>query len=150
LESDALVKWVIVRCPAPLAWQVFTAQLSRWWPLGGHSVFEDDGAQCRLEPSAGGRIYELSRDGAEALWGTVLICEPPRRLCFTWHPGRAPATAQHVTVLFHPSEGGTRLELRHEGWASLGPHAEAVKKQYAAGWEDILARYAAHANHCHP
>ena len=65
-------------------------------------------------------------------------------------PGRAPATAQHVTVLFHPSEGGTRLELRHEGWASLGPHAEAVKKQYAAGWEEILARFAAHANHCHP
>jgi uncharacterized protein YndB with AHSA1/START domain len=149
MESDALIKWVTLRCPAPLAFQLFTVQLSRWWPMGGHSVFEEPNAVCVIETEAGGRIYEVSRDGGQALWGRVVICEPGRRLCFTWHPGRTPTTAQYVTVIFHPSEGGTRLELRHEAWAALGPNAELVKRQYATGWEEILTRYASLANMNH-
>lgn len=146
--SDALTKWVTVRCAPPQAFQLFTTGFSRWWPLASQSVFEDDALHCLFEARAGGRVYEVSRQGGEALWGSVLLCEPPRRLAFTWHPGRPPMTAQEVTLHFHPSEGGTRLELNHLGWEYLGARAAEARHRYDTGWDDVLGRcFAACANH---
>lgn len=147
MDCQPLTKWVSVRSTPLQAFQLFTSGIARWWPMETHSVFEIATSRCVVESIAGGRIYEISEEGAEALWGEVLITEPGRRLCFSWHPGRSAVTAQHITVLFHPSEGGTRLELRHDGWASLGSHAEAVRRQYDTGWDQVLARFADRANH---
>lgn len=146
--GDALTRWVAVRCPPAQAFQLFTAGLGRWWPLASISVFEADASHCVLEGRAGGRVYEVSRTGGEALWGTVLLYEPPRRLTFSWHPGRPPTSAQEVSLIFHPSEGGTRVELNHHGWEFLGPRALETRRRYEGTWDELLGRcFADCANH---
>lgn len=147
MSSEALHKTAVVRCPPAVAYQHFTAGFSTWWPLATHSVFEDTSAHCAFEPHAGGRIFERARDGSEALWGTVLLVEPARRVLFTWHPGRSPVTAQEVTVQFLATPGGTRVELTHDGWHLLGPRAEAARASYETGWDAVLGvAFAACAN----
>ena len=60
-----------------------------------------------VEPQVGGRIFEEHVDGRRFQWGRVLEWEPPRRVKFTFHPSRDPATAQDVEVRFVPDGGGT-------------------------------------------
>lgn len=146
-SPTALRKLVIVRGSPAAAYHHFTAELAAWWPLHMQSVFEDDTLTCAFEARAGGRIYEVSKTGGEALWGLVLLAEPARRVLFSWFPGRTPITAQEVTVQFTSTEGGTRVELVHDQWATLGLRAEQTRKSYDSGWDVVLGRcYAEHAN----
>lgn len=138
MTLPALTKSVAVSCTPAEAYQVFTAGIAAWWPMKSHSVFGDDALTCFFEPWAAGRIYERSANGGDALWGTVLLAEPGRRVAFTWHPGRLPATAQEVRVHFVSSEGGTRVELEHVGWEALGERAADVRKTYETGWDEVL------------
>lgn len=145
-----LTKSVAVACAPAEAFSLFTHGMTSWWPLKNHSVFADDSLACVCEAQAGGRIYERSRGGAEALWGTVLLIEPVRRLIATWHPGRPPQTAQELRVTFVASEGGTRVELEHLAWEHLGARAEETRKTYECGWDEVLtACFGACANHLH-
>jgi uncharacterized protein YndB with AHSA1/START domain len=94
-----------------------------------------------LEGRIGGRFFERQEDGTEAVWGTVTAWEPPLRLAFTWHPGRAESTAQEVEVRFTPVDGGTRVELEHRGWEKLGERAEEARNEYDSGWDFVLGHY---------
>jgi uncharacterized protein YndB with AHSA1/START domain len=143
MALPAVTKSVAVSCPPGEAYLHFTAGLSSWWPLEHQSVFRADADSCVFEARAGGRIYERNQAGAEALWGTVLLVEPGRRVIFAWHPGRPPVTAQEVRVSFVASEGGTRLELEHLGWESLHERAEETRKTYETGWDVTLQAFAA-------
>lgn len=132
-----------------MSFQIFTAGIARWWPLASNSVFRDDAVMCVFEARAGGRIYERNKAGGEALWGTVLISEPGHRVVCAWHPGRSPTTAQELRILFVASQGGTRVELEHVGWETLGARAEETRALYDSGWDDVLGtHFAAAANHC--
>jgi uncharacterized protein YndB with AHSA1/START domain len=140
--SDLVVlKSVTVRCPAEEAFRVFSEGVATWWPLETHSVGERSAKTCVLEGRVGGRFFERQEDGGEELWGTVTAWEPPLRLAFTWHPGRAESTAQEVEVQFTPVDGGTRVELVHRGWEKLGERAEEARNEYDSGWEFVLGHY---------
>ncbi len=139
--SDLVVrKSVTVRCPADEAFRVFSEGVATWWPLETHSVGERSAKTCVLEGRVGGRFFERQEDGTEELWGTVTAWEPPQRLAFTWHPGRAESTAQEIEVRFTPVDGGTRVELEHGGWEKLGERAEEARKEYDSGWDFVLGR----------
>ena len=81
-----------------------------------------------FEPQVGGRIFEEHVDGRRFQWGRVLEWEPPRRVKFTFHPSRDPATAQDVEVRFVPDGGGTRLELVTTKWENWGPKAARARQ----------------------
>lgn len=85
-----LVKNVTVKAPPDAAFRRFTAEIGAWWPLGSHSVGGQDAETVTMEGRAGGRIVERIRGGRECVWGTVTAWDPPRRVAFTWHPGRRP------------------------------------------------------------
>jgi uncharacterized protein YndB with AHSA1/START domain len=141
-----VVKSVTVALPLEAAFRLFTDDASRWWPLTTHSVFGDAAASCRLEGQVGGRFYEVHRDGTQqAEWGRVLAWEPPRRVLFSFYPGRNPDTAQQVEVLFQPDAAGTRITLTHHGWEQLGQASEKLRAGYDEGWAFVLAQYAAAA-----
>ena len=141
----AIRKSVTVRVPVETAFQTFTAELGSWWPLASKSVGMDEAETVIIEPGAGGRVYECSKNGEEHPWGEVLAWEPPSRFAFSWHPGRAPETAQEVDVRFTSVEDGTRVDLEHRGWETLvGPRGE-VPGHFDSGWDEALASYVAHA-----
>jgi uncharacterized protein YndB with AHSA1/START domain len=144
-ESAAAVvirKSVEVAAPVETAFRVFTEQAGSWWPLATKSVGQDEAVDLVFEPRAGGRVYERVRNGQEHDWGEILAWEPPERLVFTWHPGRAAETSQEVEVGFAPSGEGTRLELEHRGWDRLVATADEIPEHYDSGWDEVLSRFA--------
>ncbi len=130
-----------VRVPRSVlqAFQLYTQGIATWWPLLTHSLNGANAASCTIEGRIGGRVFERSKFGRPLIWGTVLTWEPPRRLVFTWHPGRDPATAQEIEVTFHDAGGGaTIVETEHRGWERLGEEAAAIRQDYDRGWDHVL------------
>ena len=141
-----VLRSVVVGRPPEDAFRIFTERIGDWWPLGSHSVYEDESAGVALAPGPGGRIVERSRSGEECAWGEILLWEPPHRLAYTWHPGYEPGEpATEVELRFTAVAGGTRVELEHRGWEALGGRAVRTREDYAEGWPRVLDRYAAAA-----
>lgn len=119
---------------------LFTSRVGAWWPLRTHGLFHDRSAGVAFE---GDRLVERSLDGEEAVWGRVVTWEPGRRLALTWHPGRPDDGATLVEVHFLPVEDGTRVELVHSGWETLGdggPERRSYAGPNAWGW--VLEHFA--------
>lgn len=137
-------KELVVRCRPELAFDVFTARMSDWWPLATHSVGAEEARSVTVEPEAGGRLYETCADGAEHLWGRVTHWDPPSGFDCTWHPGRDDTAATNLSLRFHPHDDGTLVVLDHLGWEILGDQAEEVRSGYDGGWQSVfLEQYAA-------
>lgn len=127
------------------AFALFVDEIGAWWPLATHSIGGAEGATgVRFEGGKGGRLVESLRDGSTAVWGTVVVWDPPRRLRFTWHPGDDEEHATDVDVTFEPSStgGGTIVELVHSGWERM-PDGAARRANYDPGWDLVLGRYTA-------
>ena len=82
----------------------------------------------------------------------MLVWEPPDRLTFTWQigpdrvPEPDPRKATEVELHFyHDAEGRTRVDLEQRGFDRHGASGAAYREALAAGWEQLLARYAAAA-----
>jgi hypothetical protein len=135
-----LVKKVVVPVGVERAFEVFTAEMSAWWPLPWHSVGEDHAREVRLEGAIGGRIVEYGDDGEIAIWGTVSDWDPPKSVSFTWHPGSDPQQAGQVTVTFTPVGDDTEVELVHSGWERR-PDGVRARTGYDTGWDYVLGRY---------
>ncbi len=144
-ELPPVLKRITVRGTPEQAFDLFTAGMARWWPLATHSVGQGEAVTCAVEPRVGGRLFETDRAGAESVWGTVLVWEPPARLVFTWHPGRDAETAQTVEVTFTAEGAQTVLRLEHRDWYRTGAGAARLRNRYDRGWDTVLGPYAAAA-----
>jgi uncharacterized protein YndB with AHSA1/START domain len=145
LTLPPVVKTITVPCNREKAFRYFTEDFSKWWPGASHSVVafssghKESPVLCQLEARPGGRIFEKAPNGDTYNWGTILIWEPPSRVAFTWHPGRADDSAQTVEVTFSPVSDGTMVQLSHTGWEKLGSEAEDAWKSYERGWETVFS-----------
>lgn len=138
---EPVVKTITVPWSPERAFARFTEEIGSWWPLETHSVGRSKAVACAFEPRRGGRLYETSEDGSEHVWGNVTVWEPPRRVAFTWHPGRDPETKQVVDVTFEPAGDGARVRLVHAGWERLGDEARRTRDAYVPGWNHVLEQY---------
>lgn len=140
-KIEPVRKELVVSLPVEAAFRLFTDGIDRWWPLLTHSVGEERAETCFFEGQLGGRIYEVMADGSQAEWGRVLAWEPFERVVFSWYPGRTAETAQEVSVTFRAAPGGTRLELVHSGWETLGNQAQLTRDGYVTGWDYVLGEF---------
>jgi uncharacterized protein YndB with AHSA1/START domain len=115
---------VAVSVPPAQAFEIFTAEIDRWWRHGvkfRHSASRS--SLLRIEPSVGGRLLEAFEAGGAAHIievGRVQIWEPPRRLNFTWRNANFAADEQtEVLVEFAPTGGGTLVTVTHSGLSGL-------------------------------
>jgi uncharacterized protein YciI len=131
---------VLVDADPDTAFEVFTARIAQWWPLGEFSVY---GAGTTVA-FHGGQIVERGPDGVTALWGTVTRWEPPGALAFSWHPGHAPDRASHVEITFAAAAGQTLVTLEHTGWEVFADPA-AARAEYDHGWPMVLDSYREYA-----
>jgi uncharacterized protein YndB with AHSA1/START domain len=133
-------KSVLVRCDPARAFQAFTGEIGRWWPLQMFSISQGKARSATMEPREGGRIYETAEDGSTHDWGRVLSWSPPRGFSMTWHPGQ-PADPHTVVELSFAAEGsGTRVRLVHRGWEALGAAGAAKRGNYDGGWDKVLGQ----------
>lgn len=137
---EPLRKSVTVELPPEDAFELFTSRMESWWPIAVHSISQERAVGLVLEPGVGGRLFEVRDDGETFPWGAVTAWEPPTRVVFSWHPGQTPDSAQEVEVRFRKGQDGTLVELEHRGWAKLGKEAREVRRDYAAGWDEVLGQ----------
>lgn len=135
-----VVKTLLVQTSPAKAFEVFTAEIDRWWPRATHSVSQERTKLIVFECRIGGSIHEVSDDDAHFEWGRVMAWDPPHRVVFTWYPGREATADQQVEVRFDTEGPGTRVTLTHTGWEALGAHARAAREGYDHGWETVFTQ----------
>jgi uncharacterized protein YndB with AHSA1/START domain len=146
MSEMVLTKTVTVPLAVEDAFRLYTEGIATWWPVSTHSVEKEEAETVTFEPGEGGRIYEQTKSGDEHLWGTVLTWDPPSRIVHSWYPSRGEDTAQEVEITFERAGSGTRLELVHTGWETLGDQAVEVYGNYETGWDYVLGRYVERAH----
>lgn len=135
IELDALVP-----CGPDAAFDYFTRDIGRWWPLSRYSCSGERAASVSFEGGAGGMLIEVDVDGHRHVWGTVLAWAPGQQLAFTWHPGKPADAALTVAITFAAAGASTRVRLVHSGWEKLGATAAEVRASYASGWPTVLGQ----------
>ncbi len=132
-----VVKTITVPCPPERAFDLFTRDIAKWWPLDKNSVSAMSGHVARdilLDPQLGGEIHEIDHQGNQLLWGSFAAFSRPERLVINWHINRPANEATIVEVLFTKSGENTEVTLSHSGWETLGDQAETTRNGYNAGW----------------
>lgn len=87
------------------------------------------GGLWRASGTANGQPYVLE--------GEFLEIDPPRRLVHTWQRAGTPELPTTVTYLLERLDGGTRITLRHSGFASRDACSST-----GIGWETSFERLA--------
>ena len=126
MNGDSARVSVAVAVPPPLAFQVFTEDIDRWWRRG--PKFRHAGSSSgfiRIEPQLGGRLYEcFDRGGLPQVFevGRIRVWEPPHKLEFTWRNANfAEQEFTEVSVEFTATASGTLLTVLHRRLSLLPP-----------------------------
>jgi uncharacterized protein YndB with AHSA1/START domain len=149
IETDEAVRReIVVDVPPQRAFDLFTAEMTSWWPPA-HHIGSAPIAEIIVEPRTGGRWFTRHQDGTETSTGSVVAWEPPARLVITWQIGADwKFHADLVTTVelrFEPvGEGQTRVKLAHD-LDGFGAQAAEMKKTFEdpGAWTTTLAAYAA-------
>jgi hypothetical protein len=99
---EPIRKTTVVPLAVVAAFDRYTRDISRWWPLRTHSFGGRSTAGCVLEPRVGGRVFEQDRIGREQAWGEVLQWQPPHGLILRWAPAGVLAAATRLNPDLHP------------------------------------------------
>ena len=143
-------KTITVDAPQALAFDVFTTQMSTWWPLETHHIGAAPAEMAVMEPHTGGRWYEQGSDGTTCEWGRVLEWDPPHRVVLLWAISSEwvhdPAITSEVEVRFvEEAPNRTRVELEHRNLDTFGNKAETMSAIFDSegGWTGLLGSFAA-------
>ena len=141
-SAEPVRKNVTVPAAPQRAFELFTAHIQEWWPLGTHSVGADQAVGVAFGEGLGASIVETMADGTTSVWGTITHWEPPHFVAFTWHAGTPVAEATHVEVTFTPDgPGSTVVRLVHSGWEHR-PDGASARESYNSGWEPVVSSFA--------
>ena len=138
---------VVVRAPIDRAFQVFTAEMTAWWP-GTHHIGTAPMVAAIMEPRPGGRWYELGDDGSECDWGLVLEWRPPHHVALSWHldgdfrydPEARRSSRIDVRFEAQP-DGSTLVQLEHTGLDRHGPTWQRLRASVSSGWPTLMQRF---------
>src|SRR5262245_59882349 len=104
-------------------------EISEWW--GSPAVYQTTEGSGELRVGGRWRAVGRGADGHDfSVEGEFLEIDPPRKLVQTWKPSWDSGGATKVTYRLEAIEGGTRLVLRHEGFAD----ADSCRN-HSGGWE---------------
>jgi uncharacterized protein YndB with AHSA1/START domain len=148
IAAAPIRKSLRVRAPLDKAFRVFTAGMGGWW-LKSHSLLKSPQADVRIEPSDGGRWYEIGEDGTEQQWGRVLAWEPPGRILLAWQLNADwafdPDFETTVEMTFTADGDETLVEFEHRDLDRYGARAEELRTGYESGmdggWSALLDDY---------
>jgi uncharacterized protein YndB with AHSA1/START domain len=122
--GDAASVSVLVKVPPPVAFDVFTREIDRWWRHGPR--FRIGGrrrGRLFFECALGGRLFEtfeLSDRSSTIEVGRVTRWDPPHNLELEWRGVNfKPHEKTFVEISFVPSGDGTMVTVRHRGWSAL-------------------------------
>ena len=148
ITPASVKKSITVDAPLKKAFDVFTRGLGTWWPAN-RSIGSSPLKNAIIEPSAGGRWYEIGEDGSECEWGEVLTWDEPNRLVLAWRIGvdwrYDPNLLTEVEIRFTPiGDNATRVDLEHRLLENMGDRAAVTRETFdsSCGWSSLLTAYA--------
>lgn len=127
------------------AFDIFTAEIGRWWrpgPINWYDAWRAVGTS--IEPGVGGRWLEIyDEDAGDVLEiGRILVWEPGARLVLLYRDGGHALDGTEIEVRFDAVENGTRVTLEHRGWERIDREiAERSRRTKRWGWANILGWY---------
>lgn len=157
MTGDSASASVFVAVAPDVAFEVFTNEIDLWWRTGVRfRIAGKRRGQLALEPRLGGRLFETFEvpTGSHTFdVGRVTAWDPPAGLDLEWRASNfAPDEKTFVTVRFEPSNGGTRVTVRHSGWSALradhpvrhGEASAAFLRTMGLWWGDLLTSLRLH------
>lgn len=132
-------KSVVLECPPARSFELFTREISAWWPPERRHTND---AQSELFLLESGRFYERARDGREVELGRVVAWEAPTRLVLEWYPGTDAEHPTEVEVKFIALVGDTTrtlVEIEHRPTDASRELFESRAPRYEASWELVFA-----------
>jgi uncharacterized protein YndB with AHSA1/START domain len=132
------------------AFAVFVDEIDHWWPRD-YTWAKENLDKIGIEPRYQGRCFEKSKNGALAVWGTVLAVERPSHIVFSWQikadrsPEESEATSSRVDIRFAQSaDGKTDVLVVHRDFFRHGGDWEKYKTDMASkkGWPYMIGLYA--------
>lgn len=142
-ESPTVKVAVEVSVGPEAAFEIFTAEIGRWWrpgPINWYDAYR--AVSTHFEPGVGGRwleVYDEASGQAKEI-ARITVWEPGSRLSFVYCDGDIDGT--EVDVRFEGVAEHTLVTLEHRGWENLAPEVARRKvplKQ--SGWTNILSWY---------
>jgi len=140
---------VVVAVSAQRAFEVFTGDMTSWWPAK-HHIGSAPIEEVVIEPRVGGRWYTRHQNGTQTSTGVVTAWEPPERFVVTWQIGADwkyhDDLVTSIEVRFvAESERRTRVELEHRGLEAFGADAAAMRTTFDQpdAWTATLDAYTA-------
>jgi uncharacterized protein YndB with AHSA1/START domain len=127
-EGRILASLEIAAAPERVFTALSSKEITKWWVRPG--VFDTREWTGDLRVNGRWRASGMTRGQPYVQEGEFLAVESPRRLVHTWDGVGTKEAPSKVTYRLDPVEGGTRLTLRHEGFAS-----SEVCRAFAIGWE---------------
>ena len=152
--SDVVTVSVNVPADPATAFAIFTTETDLWWRSGPR--FRIAGKQpgvVRFEPWVDGRFMEEveSPSGPQVFTkGSITVWQPPEQFQFEWRGVNfAPGESTHVQVMFEAVPTGTRVTVRHSGWAALrsdhpvrhGQAGPAFIRRLGLWWGELMTSF---------
>lgn len=142
IGGGTIIATVEIGAPPERVFRALTTpeELLRWWGAEG----EYRTTEWEYDPRPGGawRAGGKSADGKDfAVSGKVIEIDRPRKLVQTWKPDWDGGNETRITFTFEAIPEGTRLTLRHEGFAGRPDSCAA----HSTGWERVIGWLARHA-----
>ncbi|HKO52067.1 MAG TPA: SRPBCC domain-containing protein [Polyangiaceae bacterium] len=130
----------IAAAPERVFRAVTSRELTHWW--GSDDTYRTTRWTGDVRVGGSWRTEGISREGKEfSVHGEFLEVDPPHKLVQTWlYDWDTTGSTTTITWCFDAIEGGTRVVVRHEGFAD----AHAACANHADGWERVLSWLSEH------
>ena len=134
LSEGMILASVEIAAPAERVFRALASEeLVNWW--GSDDLYRTTKWTGDLRVGGAWRTDGVGRDGKPfSVGGEFLEVDPPRKLVQTWRADWDGGNVTTITYRLEPIAGGTRLTVKHTGFAGRAQSCEA----HAEGWERVL------------
>lgn len=135
IDTGTILASVEIAAPIERVFRALTtgADVTEWW--GSPDTYRTTAWTADVRRGGRWRAEGMGADGnAFSVEGEYLEVEAPRRLVHTWKAPWDGGNETRVTYKLEPIDGGTRVTLRHEGFAG---RVESCRG-HGEGWERVL------------
>lgn len=142
IEGEVIVGEVEIAAGPEAVFRALTEpeRLRSWW--GSKETYRIEEWRSELRPGGAWESRGIdSTGGPFSVHGVFLAIEPPRRLVYTWNPSWAEGPETTVSYELVPTDHGTLVRVRHDGFGS----ADAFRKSHLEGWPAVLGWLRTHA-----
>ena len=114
--------------------------VTKWW--GSADTYRTTEWSMQLVAGAAWKGSGTGADGSPfSVEGEIVEVDAPRKLVWTWRAAWDGGHTTTVTYRLEPIEGGTRLVMRHDGFADRHDSCRG----HCEGWERVLGWLSIHA-----